>query len=77
VRLIAWLIVALSVLASTVVPYLEWVAFAIGAGLTTAALTNTCAMGMALARLPFNRADTTCDAATIVNQLLPASQTRS
>lgn len=77
VRLIAGMIVALSVLASTFMPYLEWVAFAIGAGLTIAALTNTCAMGMLLARLPYNRAGATCEAATIVNQLLPAPQTRS
>ena len=77
VRLIAGLIVALSVLASIVVPHLEWVAFAIGAGLTTAALTNTCAMGMLLARLPYNQADTACDAATVISQLLPASGARS
>lgn len=76
VRLIAGLIVALSVLASAFIPYLEWVAFAIGAGLTIAALTNTCVMGMLLARLPYNRAGATCDAATIVNQLLPAPHTR-
>ncbi|MGE2717712.1 rhodanese-like domain-containing protein [Mycolicibacterium litorale] len=55
VRLVAGLIVALSVLASLVVPGLQWVAFAIGAGLTFAALTNSCAMGMLLARLPYNR----------------------
>lgn len=75
VRLIAGLIVALTVLASPFIPHLEWVAFAIGTGLTIAALTNTCAMGMLLARLPYNRAGASCDAATIVNQLAPASQT--
>ncbi|GFG56153.1 sulfurtransferase [Mycolicibacterium murale] len=75
VRLIAGMIVALSVLASAFIPYLEWVAFAIGTGLTIAALTNTCAMGMLLARLPYNRAGATCDAKGIVNQLAPASQT--
>ena len=77
VRLIAGLIIALSVLASVFVPYLEWIAFAIGAGLIVAALTNTCAMGMLLARLPYNRAGATCDAQTILSQLLPASRTRS
>lgn len=55
VRLMAGLNVALSVLASVAVPGLKWLAFAIGAGLTFAALTNSCAMGMALARLPHNR----------------------
>lgn len=70
VRLVAGLLVALSVLASAFVPHLEWIAFAIGVGLTGAALTNTCAMGMMLARLPYNRAGITCDAATIVDQLV-------
>ncbi|BBY14678.1 hypothetical protein MLIT_02700 [Mycolicibacterium litorale] len=34
-----------------------------------AALTNSCAMGMLLARLPYNRGSATCDAQTIVSQL--------
>ena len=72
VRLVAGLIVALSVVASIVVPGVEWLAFAIGAGLTVAALTNTCAMGMLLARLPYNRG-ATCDMRTIVAQLVEAS----
>lgn len=55
VRLVAGSIVLLSVLASLVVPWAVWVAGAVGAGLAGAALTNTCAMGMALARLPYNR----------------------
>jgi len=72
VRLVAGLIVALSVVASIVVPGVEWLAFAIGAGLSIAALTNTCAMGMLLARLPYNRG-ATCDVRTIVAQLVEAS----
>lgn len=71
VRLAAGLIVALSVLASLVVPGAQWVAFAIGAGLTFAAVTDTCAMGMLLARLPYNRG-ATCDAQTVVSQLVSA-----
>lgn len=55
VRLVAGSIVLISVLASLVVPWAVWVAGALGAGLAGAALTNTCAMGMALARLPYNR----------------------
>ena len=69
VRLVAGLIVSFSVLASIVVPGLKWVAAVVGAGLTVAALTNTCAMGMLLARLPYNRG-ATCDAQTIVAQLV-------
>ena len=72
VRLVAGLIVAVSVLASVVVPGVEWLAFAIGAGLSIAALTNTCAMGMLLARLPYNRG-ATCDVRTIVEKLVAAS----
>jgi hypothetical protein len=43
------------VLASVVFPPAKWGAAAIGAGLTFAALSNTCAMGMLLAKLPYNR----------------------
>lgn len=69
VRLVAGAIVALSVLASIFVPGLKWVGFAVGAGLVLAALSNTCAMGMLLAKLPYNRG-ASCDAQTIVAQLV-------
>ncbi|KGI67063.1 rhodanese-like domain-containing protein [Mycolicibacterium rufum] len=69
VRLVAGLIVALSMLASLVLPGAQWVAFVIGVGLMFAALTNTCAMGMLLARLPYNRG-ATCDAQTVVSRLV-------
>lgn len=55
VRFAAGSIVLLSVLASLVLPWAIWIAAFIGAGLVVAALTNTCAMGMLLARLPHNR----------------------
>lgn len=55
VRLVAGLIVLLSVLGSLVVPSLKYVAGFIGAGLTFAAVTNTCLMGNLLGRLPYNR----------------------
>jgi len=75
VRLVAGLIIAVSVLLSAFVSGAEWIAFAMGVGLAVAALTNTCAMGMLLARLPYNRAGATCDAATITSQLLRAANT--
>ncbi|RAN98409.1 putative adenylyltransferase/sulfurtransferase M oeZ [Micromonospora saelicesensis] len=68
VRLVAGSIVLVSVLGSVFVPQLKWVAGLIGVGLTVAAVTNTCAMGMVLGRLPYNRS-TTCDLDTIVGQL--------
>lgn len=55
VRLVAGSIVLTGVLASTIVPQAKWVSAGIGAGLTAAALTNTCTMGMLLSKLPYNR----------------------
>ncbi|NES15999.1 MULTISPECIES: rhodanese-like domain-containing protein [Micromonospora] len=68
VRLVAGSIVLASVLGSVFVPGLKWVAGFIGAGLTFAAVTNTCAMGMMLSKLPYNRG-ASCDLDTIVGQL--------
>jgi rhodanese-related sulfurtransferase len=69
VRLVAGSIVALSILASIFVPGFKWVALFIGSGLVFAAVSNTCMMGMMLAKLPYNRG-ATCDAQTIVAQLV-------
>ncbi|KGN42012.1 rhodanese-like domain-containing protein [Knoellia aerolata] len=55
VRLVAGSIVLAGVLASTVAPWAKWISAGVGAGLTGAALTNSCAMGMLLSRLPYNR----------------------
>jgi rhodanese-related sulfurtransferase len=72
VRLVAGAIVLASILASIAVPALKWIAGAIGAGLAVAALTNTCAMGMLLAKLPYNRG-ARCDLDSIVGQLRTAN----
>lgn len=55
VRLVAGSIVLGGILGSTRVPQLKWVSGAIGAGLTFAALSNTCMMGTLLSKLPYNR----------------------
>lgn len=55
VRLVAGSLVLAFVLASVWWPPARYLAGLIGAGLTVAALTNTCAMGLLLARLPYNR----------------------
>jgi len=55
VRLVAGLIVLAAVLGSIAVPWLKWVAAAVGGGLVLAAITDTCALGMLLAKLPYNR----------------------
>jgi rhodanese-related sulfurtransferase len=68
VRLVAGSIVFLAVMGSLLLPGLQYLAAAIGAGLTIAALTNTCTMGMLLAKLPYNRG-ASCDLDTVVNRL--------
>ena len=68
VRLAAGSIVLAGVLGSVFVPGLKWVAGAIGAGLTVAAVSNTCAMGMLLGWLPYNRG-ASCDLDTVVGRL--------
>jgi rhodanese-related sulfurtransferase len=68
VRLVAGSVVLAGVLVSVVVPGAQWIAAAMGAGLTVAAVTNVCAMGMLLSRLPYNR-DASRDLDTIVGQL--------
>jgi rhodanese-related sulfurtransferase len=55
VRLVAGSIVLVAILASVAFEPAKWIAAFIGAGLTVAALTNTCAMGRLLTKLPYNR----------------------
>ncbi|WP_433287513.1 rhodanese-like domain-containing protein [Micromonospora sp. CA-244673] len=76
VRLVAGAIVLASVVGSVFVPGLKWVAAFIGAGLTFAAVTNTCAMGMMLSRLPYNRG-ASCDLDTVVGHLRESNGARA
>lgn len=55
VRLVAGALVTGSILTSLRFPKARFLAGGIGAGLTAAALTDTCAMGAALSKLPYNR----------------------
>ncbi|HEV7581728.1 MAG TPA: rhodanese-like domain-containing protein [Mycobacterium sp.] len=73
VRLVAGSVVLSSVLGSVAVPRLKWLGAAIGAGLTYAAVSNTCAMATALSKLPYNRGATS-DAETILSQLNASSR---
>jgi rhodanese-related sulfurtransferase len=68
VRLVAGGLVLTGILASVVAPRAKWLSAAVGAGLTTAALTNTCAMGTLLSRLPYNR-DAGTDLPTVIAAL--------
>lgn len=65
VRLTAGLLALAGVGLSTVYEPLKWIAGGIGAGLTVAALTNTCAMSRLLEHLPHNRTDRTHAAITL------------
>ena len=68
VRLVAGGIVLASVVASVWFPPARFVAGFVGAGLTFSAVTNTCGMAMALAKLPYNRG-ASCDMGAVLDQL--------
>jgi|SRR5271167_414823 len=68
VRLAAGSTVLLGILGSIAIPKLKWLAAVVGGGLALAALTNTCAMGSVLSRLPYNRG-MGCDLQTVVAEL--------
>ncbi|MDP5309840.1 rhodanese-like domain-containing protein [Streptomyces poriferorum] len=68
VRLIAGSIVLVSGVVGFFVPGVHLIGTAVGAGLTFAALSNTCAMGMMLSKLPYNRGPRT-DVRTIIASL--------
>ena len=55
VRFAAGLLVLTGVLSSVFVhPYFVWLSAFVGAGLVFAAVTDTCAMGLLLAKMPWN-----------------------
>ncbi|MGY2002699.1 rhodanese-like domain-containing protein [Blastococcus sp. SYSU DS1024] len=55
VRLAAGSLVLSGIAASTVAPRAKWLSAVVGGGLVIAAVSNTCAMGMALAKMPWNK----------------------
>lgn len=55
VRLVAGSLVLIGILGSTVFTPMKWIAGFVGAGLTFAAISNTCAMAHLLSKLPYNR----------------------
>lgn len=75
VRLAAGLIVLVAVLLSVVVPGAKWVAAAVGAGLVGAALTNSCLMGMMLAKMPWNQRGNP-DLGAVLRELASGDTTR-
>ncbi|MFF0558628.1 rhodanese-like domain-containing protein [Streptomyces sp. NPDC004266] len=72
VRLVAGSIVLATGLVGVFVPGAHLIGTAIGAGLTYAALSNSCAMGVLLSRLPYNRGPRT-DVRTVIAGLRSTS----
>ncbi|MHB1137642.1 MAG: rhodanese-like domain-containing protein [Microthrixaceae bacterium] len=68
VRLVAGGLVLAGTVASVRAPRVRYLAGAVGLGLTVAALTDTCAMGAALSKLPYNRSRS-CDVDRVVAEL--------
>ncbi|QNE73900.1 DUF2892 domain-containing protein [Streptomyces finlayi] len=68
VRLIAGSVVLITGITGLFVPGVHLIGTAFGAGLTFAALSNTCAMGMMLSKLPYNRGPRT-DIRTVITSL--------
>ncbi len=68
VRGVAGGIVLTSIVASVLAPRIRFMAGAVGFGLTFSAVTNTCAMGAVLSKLPYNRGPK-CDLDAVVANL--------
>lgn len=56
--------------ALTLDPWFALLPALVGSGLVFAGVTDTCAMGMLLARLPYNRGAASCDTESIVQRFL-------
>ncbi|MEP6297742.1 MAG: YgaP-like transmembrane domain, partial [Ilumatobacter sp.] len=68
VRLVAGSISLVGILGSIVVPKAKWLAGFVATGLTFSALSNTCAMGNALGKLPYNKARG-CDIDAVLSEM--------
>jgi rhodanese-related sulfurtransferase len=78
VRAIAGGLILLGTLGSLLVwPPLLYLAMFVGAGLLFAGLTDTCAMGMLLARMPWNRGAPACDVSSVLARLRASSPRES
>lgn len=73
VRFVAGSLVATGVVASTAVPQLMWLSGAVGGALVFAAVSNTCAMGNMLSRMPWNQGTEQADLDELVSALRSGS----
>lgn len=70
VRIASGAVAALgAILALAVDPLFALVPALVGSGLVFAGVTDTCGMGLFLARLPYNRSSRSCDIATVIDAL--------
>lgn len=72
VRLVAGTISLVGILGSIFVPKAKWLSGAVATGLTFSAVSNTCAMGTALGRLPYNRGSG-CDVDAVLAEMSTGS----
>lgn len=68
VRLVAGTISLVGIVASVFAPKAKWLAGGVAAGLTFSALSNTCAMGNVLAKLPYNKGRG-CDVESVLAEM--------
>lgn len=68
IRLVAGSISLAGIVGSIFVPRAKWLAGAVATGLTFSALSNTCAMGNALGKLPYNRGRG-CDVEAVLSEM--------
>ncbi len=68
VRFVAGSISLVGLLGSILVPKAKWLAGGVAAGLTFSAISNTCAMGNALAKLPYNKGKG-CDVGAVLVEM--------
>ncbi len=68
VRLVAGSISLVGILLSIFAPKAKWLAGGVAAGLTFSAVSNTCAMGNALSKLPYNKSNN-CDIDGVLDEL--------
>ena len=64
VRFVAGMLVLIGFLLSFIHPYFIGISAFVGAGLTFSAVTDTCTMGLILAKMPWNKMPQTCDTNT-------------
>ncbi len=68
VRLVAGSISLVGIIGSVFAPKAKWLAGAVATGLTFSAVSNTCAMGNALGKLPYNKGRG-CDVEAVLREM--------